>query len=363
MFLIIDRSLSRRYLGTFATILLILAGLIMLIDLTEMLRRTYHKNITFVQAAEMVLLKAPNLTTELINFVIVIAAFTVASTASKRNEITAWRASGVSLERIAHSCKFLSMVIGIVIVTTIDPFSTACFRKFKDLEHQFINQQTLSAAALSSGVWLKDELPDRTKAIIYASHIDQFEQSLADPQFLLFDPEDNFIGRYKAKKAVIENHFWQMSEIEVYYLSALPIKHESYRLPTNLEFSQLADSFAPANTLSLWELTGFIPKLEQAGFATSKHSLRLSKLIVMPIYLALLSKLGFMFGCYVVRSQHGWPRLVSCLGVLFGLFILEGILESNFISGQLSKLVVIASPLVLAQLVILVVQLQFESHH
>ena len=80
--------------------------------------------------------------------------------------------------------------------------------------------------------------------------------------------------------------------------TAAPVHHAAYKLPTTLTPAQIQESFAPPDTLSFWELPGFIRAAQSAGFSAMRYEL----------YLYTLA--GACPRCS--RRWCSWPRVSRC---------------------------------------------------
>ena len=62
-----------------------------------------------------------------------------------------------------------------------------------------------------------------------------------------------------------------------------PQPFEEIRLATTLTPRKIEESFASPDTMSFWDLPGFIELLEQSGFPAQRHRLHLQRLARPPI--------------------------------------------------------------------------------
>ncbi len=77
-----------------------------------------------------------------------------------------------------------------------------------------------------------------------------------------------------------------------YSLAAPPIEQETYTLPTSLTPAQVRNSFSTPETVSFWQLPGYIRSSESSGFATAGYRLQYHKLIAQPFLLAAMVMLA-----------------------------------------------------------------------
>ncbi len=73
--------------------------------------------------------------------------------------------------------------------------------------------------------------------------------------------------------------------------SGTPKHHDTYLLDTTLTPAQIQESFASPDTLSFWDLPGFIRAAQAAGFSATRYQLYLYTLYALP---ALFAAMVFM---------------------------------------------------------------------
>jgi lipopolysaccharide export system permease protein len=114
--------------------------------------------------------------------------------------------------------------------------------------------------------------------------------------------------------------------------------HATTRLKTSLTPDKIYNSFAPPETISFWELPGFIALLENAGFAAAPQKLQFHRLLAMPMLLAAMPLLAAAF---TLRGhRQGRVTLLVVAGVLTG-FVLHVLSNLVFAVGLSSHLPVV----------------------
>src|SRR5690606_38630723 len=73
---------------------------------------------------------------------------------SRRSEIPAIRAAGVSAWRFLGPVIVLAMMIGVLMVTVLDPLATTLTQEFRDQRERILNPRTADIMEGGSGVWL-----------------------------------------------------------------------------------------------------------------------------------------------------------------------------------------------------------------
>jgi len=148
---------------------------------------------------------------------------------------------------------------------------------------------------------------------------------------LLFGPGDKFVGRIDAHAAQLLDHAWLMDNAWISGPEGRPVHHRQYSIATTLTPAQIQESFASPDTLSFWELPGFIRAAQQAGFSPTKYQLYLYTLYALP---ALFAAMVFMAASFSLRvSREGGVARVILFSVAagFGVYFFN---EMTRVLGQ-----------------------------
>jgi lipopolysaccharide export system permease protein len=98
-----------------------------------------------------------------------------------------------------------------------------------------------------------------------------------------------------------------------------PTHYDHFDMPTTLTPGQIQESFAPPDTLSLWELPGFIRAAQNAGFRATRYQLYLYSLLALP---ALFAAMVFMAASFSVRvGRSGGIGRVILISALCGFAV------------------------------------------
>ena len=97
------------------------------------------------------------------------------------------------------------------------------------------------------------------------------------------------IERLDAAKGQLQSGYWELSDVIISAADGRSQNADTYRLTTDLTFDKVRESFASADTVSIWELPAFIQTLQDAGFSALEHRLRFHSLLSTPLLLCAWS--------------------------------------------------------------------------
>ncbi|MFX4721705.1 hypothetical protein ABTB22_19985, partial [Acinetobacter baumannii] len=76
---------------------------------------------------------------------------------------------------------------------------------------------------------------------------------------------DHYLGRIDAPRALLQDGYWDIQNAWFNMEQQGPQHRDDYHLPTTLTFGKIQESMSPPNTISFWQLPGFIRALKTIG--------------------------------------------------------------------------------------------------
>ncbi|NIQ97400.1 MAG: LptF/LptG family permease, partial [Desulfuromonadales bacterium] len=138
------------------------------------------------------------------------------------------------------------------------------------LESKYLRGQSSLLSVSSAGLWLRQTDGDG-QSIVHALRIVPDTTELKNVIIFRFDHNDRFSGRIDAASARLADGYWNLEEAWITAPNKPAHFLDTYRVKTDLTLGKIQDSFAPPETMSFWDLPGFIEVLEQAGFSAIRH--------------------------------------------------------------------------------------------
>ena len=160
----------------------------------------------------------------------------------------------------------------------------------------FARAATLEDAYLKSGggpldltggqLWLRQSdhaFTPQGVAIIHANGVQLQGKQLtaSDVSVFRLDDHDKLLNRIEATEATLGAGAWQFQKARVVRPEQIPGPVSSLSLPTDLTVARVQESFASPDTLSFWQLPGFISLLDRSGFSSIRHRLHFQALLAL----------------------------------------------------------------------------------
>src|SRR6201996_2844075 len=116
------------------------------------------------------------------------------------------------------------------------------------------------------------------------------------------------------------------------------------RLPTTLTASKIEESLASPDTMSFWELPGFIALLEESGFSAQRHRLPFHVLLAKPLLFCSMVLIPATFSLRMQRRGGAAAMIVSGVAAGFLLYFLSDIVFALGLSAKVPVLLAAWTP-------------------
>jgi lipopolysaccharide export system permease protein len=301
--------------GVFAAMLMI----VFLLDYIELIRRGGAKaEASLLVLLEMAALKQPHMAQQIMPFAILFGTMMAFWRMTRSNELVVARAAGVSVWQFLTPPFVGALIVGIITVSVFNPIASVMQSRYEALESRILrgtgDQLTLSR----SGLWLKQSDNDGNNSVVHAERLLPKQTELQEVMVLSFN-DKTLIGRIDAKSAVLDTGKWIVTDGLKWTPGKPPEPFEHLEVATNLTPARIQESFASPETMSFWELPGFIQLLESSGFSAQRHRLYFNALLALPF---LFTAMVLVAATFSLRMQRrGGTALMIGGGIASGFLL------------------------------------------
>ena len=337
-----------RYLALqfFLGVAIVYAGFLALafsIDIVDLLNRTAGHNASTQVVIGMAILQLPDLGQKMMPFAILLGGVFTFVRLSRTQELVAAHAAGISAWDFMMPPLAVAVLIGVVAVTMFTPLSARMFAQFAGLEARYIKGEASQLSVSQNGLWLRQG-DENQQSVIHALRVADQGQHLESVVVFLYGAKDKFAGRIDARAADLKDQAWVMKDAYVSGANGSPVHHDQYTLATTLTAAQIQESSQSPDTLSFWDLPGFIRGAQAAGFSATRYELYLYTLYALPI---LFAAMVFMAASFSLRtSREGGVAKVILLsaGCGFGVYFFSDMTRVLGQSGALPIILAASAP-------------------
>ncbi|MFN3076290.1 MAG: LPS export ABC transporter permease LptG [Alphaproteobacteria bacterium] len=332
--LILYGYIGRRFLSAFFAVLLTILGLVLLFDLIELVRRAGpHAEVRFVTLLEMALLKLPHMVATLLPFAVMLGAMVVFWRLARGHELVVIRSAGVSVWQFITPIAGLVFLIGVINIAAVNPFAAAMYSRYEHHEDKLLLRRSNPLALSESGLWLREAHGDQ-QIVLHAAEVrqSQFVLKLRAVTIFVFENQDTFVRRYEAQTGALRDKLYDLAGVWEMRPGMPSRHHGTLLMPSTLTLAKIQENFASPQTISFWELPGFVRFLESAGFSGHIHRLYWQSLLASPILLCTMALIGAAVS--MAPNQRGGGLLRRMVGGVAAGFVLYFFSKVTLALGQ-----------------------------
>jgi lipopolysaccharide export system permease protein len=302
------RYLAEQFLFGVAIVYAVFLMLAFSIDTVDLTNRTAGHGVSTLIVIGMAVLQLPDLGQKMLPFAVLLGGVFAFARLSRSQELVAIRAAGMSAWDFLAPPLAVAAALGVFAVMIVTPISARMLAQFTALEAKYIKGEASQLAVSRNGLWLRQGNATQ-QSVIHALRVTEQGVHLEDVIVFLYGADDRFLGRVDAKTAQLNAGTWMLKDAWVSGADGSPVHHVAYTLETTLTPAQIQESFAPPDTLSFWQLPGFIHTAQSAGFSAVRYELYFYTLLATP---ALFAAMVFMAASFSVRlgRSGGLPRVI-----------------------------------------------------
>jgi lipopolysaccharide export system permease protein len=327
--------IARQFFAWFCGVFIAMVIVTFLLDYIELIRRSATKmQATLWVLLEMAALKLPHTAQEVAAFAILFGAMLTFWRLTRNHELVVARAAGVSVWQFLMPAVLVALLVGVVFVTVFNPIASLMEEAYEKMESRVLRQGSDQLLLSDAGLWLRQSDHAGNQIIIHAEKLAPGELVLDMVTLFFFNDQMHFTSRIDAQRAKLTGQDWVI-ENGVRWLPNGPGEAISeWRLPTTLTPRKIEESFASPDTMSFWDLPGFITLLEQSGFPAQRHRLHFNVLLARPFLLCAMVLIAATFSLRLQR--RGGATLMVVGGVVSG-FLLYFLSDVVFALGLSAK--------------------------
>ncbi|MEL6424731.1 MAG: LPS export ABC transporter permease LptG [Pseudomonadota bacterium] len=352
------------------TLLLAFGGfyfLVVLGDLIELSRKASNSSIEGAPLLSMAMLHAPSVMNKALPFVVLLASLAAFLRLARSSELVVTRAAGISAWRLLTPPVLLAIGLGIFAFAAYNPIAATALSRYEALELKYFKGRSSLLAISREGLWLR-QAEDDGQTVIHALRANPDGTELIGATFFVFDTESRLVRRIQAQVAALEPGQWALDGGRNWSLSqgtdGTALSEERFvrlTIPTELTANRILESFADPESLSFWDLQGFIETLEASGFSSTRHRLYQQTEMAKPLLFAAMVLLGAAFSMRHARFGRTGIMVLGCVLSGFGLFFISDITQALGSSGAIPVILAAWVPPMTAHLMAMGLLLFFED--
>ena len=348
--------ICRHFAAALVMTLGMIMGLIYLVDVIELLRRSSSsESAGFATVLLMAAYKLPQMIQTVMPFAVMIAGMICFIGMTRSRELVVMRAAGVSVWQILAPVVGLALFVGVFNVTTLNPFSAFLYQRYEQLVDIALLQRGDDAPLQigAAGLWLREDT-ETGQTVLHAEAVRQegFSLKLREVSIFILDKNGRFQFRIEAPLGTLQDKEIRLEDVRIFEAEKSTQHHEQYLFSTTLTIAKIQDNFASSETVSFWELPKFIAFFESAGFSANRQKLYFQSLLSQPLLLAAMVLIAAVFTLRPnMRAGGLFMRIVAGIAAGFFFYFFSQIIYALGLSTVLPAALAAWSPALIAGLV------------
>ena len=347
MFKIYQKYLIQNFFIKFFYITFIFLSLIIILGILEEISffKDLEKNIIY--PFMLTLLNAPITLFEIFPFIFLLTTQFVFYDMIKSEELNVLKKNGLTNLNIIKILFILSIIIGVINVLIYYNLASSLKFYYTNIKNSFSNDNKYLAMVTNSGLWIKDEINDKT-LITNSNYIEK--NFLKESTINEFDSNFILIQTIQSDNIDIKDNNWIIYKPKITKDNITTEEIDQIIISTNFNVNKINNIFSNISTLNLSKLFNLKKEFEEVGYSTDEIMIHLLKLSSMPIFYGVLTVLSsiIMFNFTQQKSLLFHVMIGILMSVM--IYYLNFIFNSLGNNGKIPINVSIFFPLIIVSL-------------
>jgi lipopolysaccharide export system permease protein len=316
-------------INSFVKLLLLISSiffiLILLLNLFEELNFFKDTNESLFYPLLLNILNAPSILINIFPFIFLISAQFLLINLIEKNELIILKSFGIDNLKLIGVISMVSFITSLLIIILFYNFSAKLKHFYLDIKNDFASDNKYLAVITDNGIWIKDEINNKT-SIINANSIEK--NFLKDVVITQFD--NNFIPKkyIYGQNIDIKKNQWVIDKAIIIEDNVRTIKKD-FLFQSNFDSEKINTLFSNLTSLTIWELLDLKNEYISIGYSIKEINLHLQKIYSFPAYLTILTIFASVLMLHIPINK---PKLFY---LLMGIFVSVLIFYINHFSSLL----------------------------
>jgi len=257
------------------------------------------------------LLNSPSMIFEMFPFIFLLTTQFFFIKLFNNNELEVFKYSGLKNSSILIIISFLSLIMGIIIITVFYNFSANLKNFYLEEKSQYTTDGKYLAVVTKNGLWIKDEIDDKIYVINSTEIKDNF---LIDNFITEFNKNYEVIRNVQSKKIDVSKKQWIISNAKIYNNNDYEIK-EVLKINTNFNYKRITTLYSNLSSLNFFQIIELKNNYKKLNYSLTEVNMQILKIIAFPIYLVLITILSALIMFKIKRLD------TTTFKISLGLFI------------------------------------------
>ena len=291
---IINKYITKEFLKVVVSITFAFLCLGFIFNLFEEINFFKDYDVGVVMPVLMSALFVPNMVYNIFPFIILLSGIWFFLKIKKSDEIIAMKSNGMSNLSLIIITGFISLVLGIFFVTSINPLTSTLVKKYEAIQSSFEHEKESLASVTVNGIWIKESKYGKNYII---KSLNLENETLIDVIIYEFDNDYNFIRKINSDKANIKSTEWKLENVTFSDGNGNVTNHEGefFYYKSFYDLKKIVSLYSNLDTVSFWNLSDEIKLLENRGYSTKEMEAKMQRSFAFPFFLLSMLLLSGVF--------------------------------------------------------------------
>ena len=299
------------FLRSFFYVFLVMFSLVFILNVLSELEFFKDIDIGIDFTLLLSLLNSPSMIFEMFPFIFLLTTQFFFIKLFNNNELEVFKYSGLKNSSILIIVSFLSLIMGIIIITVFYNFSANLKNFYLEKKTQYTTDGKYLAVVTKNGLWIKDEIDDKIYVINSTEIKDNF---LIDNFITEFNKNYEVIRNVQSKKIDVSKKQWIISNAKIYNNNDYEIK-EVLKINTNFNYKRITTLYSNLSSLNFFQIIELKNNYKKLNYSLTEVNMQILKIIAFPIYLVLITILSALIMFKIKRLD------TTTFKISLGLFI------------------------------------------
>jgi len=277
------RYLSARFLLMIGAVLVMTFGMVYVVDVVEMLRRTADlPGVSASSVAFLSMLRVPAAFEQLMPFCVLCGAMAAFLDLSRKLELYVARAIGISVWGILVPPITIAVAIGVATIGVLNPSFAAMKKRADVIEARLFGTLGTTGASDTEAIWLR-QATGSGRAIIKAATVTRESASLGNVSAYLFGFPGKLESEVDAQRATLFPGMWHFDHARILAPGQESRDVETFRLDTQLRPDEITGGKVLPLAVGFWDLPAAGGRADAEGLDATGYRLQYQALLARPL--------------------------------------------------------------------------------
>ena len=307
---VINKYLAKKFFKTTLIAILIFLCLGIVMNIFEEINFFKDKNVGIVLPVVLSILFVPSLLQNMFPFIILLSGIWFFLAIKKTDEVLAMKVSGMSNFSIIIVPSLISLIIGIIFITSINPITSVLVKKYENIKAGYDTEKDYLAAITVNGIWIREKNEEKNN-VIRSANLDLDNKHLIEVSIYEFTKNGDFIKRIEAESADISSLKWILKNAKIINAEGIIILQDIENLTyfSMYDIKEIENLYSNLDTISFWNLENEIKLLEERGYSTREMQSKLQRYFAFPFFLLSMLLLSAVFTLGMEFKENNWTYI------------------------------------------------------